>query len=89
MTKQEIAQQISKKTGYPIHEVMTVVEGFTEALIESFGRGENVYLRGFGTFGIVTRKEKIARNIKAGTTVNVPAHNIVKFKLSNQVNIKQ
>lgn len=57
----------------------------TDILSDAFDRGENVYLRGFGTMEVKTTKEKKARNINAGTTVVVPAQRIVKFKLSNQL----
>lgn len=42
--------------------------------------GEEVYLRGFGSFIIKHRAEKTARNISRNTTVIVPAHNIPAFK---------
>ena len=42
--------------------------------------GENVYLRGFGTFHIKHRAEKVARNISKNTTIVIPAHNVPAFK---------
>ena len=46
--------------------------------------GENVYLRGFGTFGVIERKEKLGRNISKNTSVVIPAHKIPKFKPSKE-----
>jgi DNA-binding protein HU-beta len=42
--------------------------------------GENVYLRGFGSFIIKTRKAKKGRNISKNITIDIPAHNIPSFK---------
>ena len=44
--------------------------------------GHNVYLRGFGSFVIKTRKEKTARNISKNTTIKIPEHNVPTFKPS-------
>jgi DNA-binding protein HU-beta len=47
---------------------------------DSLEKGENVYLRGFGSFIIKTRAEKTGRNISKNTAVKIPAHNIPAFK---------
>lgn len=86
MTRYDIAAELCKRIPYlPKSTALHVVDGVTEILADSFNRGENVYLRGFGTMEVKTTKEKKARNINAGTTVVVPAQRIVKFKLSNQL----
>ena len=80
MTKAEIINEIVKTTGLD----KVVAEASTEALMDiiktSMTKGENIYLRGFGTFEIKTRAAKIGRNISKGTTVKIAAHNTVKFK---------
>ena len=43
-------------------------------------QGNNVYLRGFGSFIIKTRAEKTGRNSSKNTTIKIPAHNIPSFK---------
>lgn len=86
MTKNDIAVELCKRI--PDLQKSTslhVVEGITDILSDAFARGENVYLRGFGTIEVKTTKEKKARNINAGTTVVVPAQRTVKFKISNQL----
>jgi len=47
---------------------------------DSLESGDNVYLRGFGSFIIKTRAEKTGRNISKNTTIKIPAHNIPAFK---------
>ena len=80
MTKAEIVNEIAKSTGIEKASVLAVVEGLMTSIKDSLAHGENVYLRGFGSFIVKARKEKIARNINKNTTVIVPAHNIPAFK---------
>ena len=80
MTKAEIVKEVSKSTGIEATTVMAVVEGFMEAVKGSMAKGENIYLRGFGTFEVKTRKAKTARNITKNTTVIIPEHKVPAFK---------
>lgn len=82
MTKVEIVNEISLKTGAGRKETLQIVEGFMESVKKSLMNGENVYLRGFGSFTLKHRAEKVARNITRNTTMIVPAHNIPHFKPS-------
>lgn len=91
MTKNEIAVELCKRIpDLPKSTALHVVEGVADILSDAFTRGDNVYLRGFGSLGVKTVKEKKARNINAGTTVVIPAHRTVKFnpsqKLKNRMN---
>ena len=47
---------------------------------KSLSEGENVYLRGFGTFEVKTRAAKTARNITKNTTLVIPEHKVPTFK---------
>jgi DNA-binding protein HU-beta len=80
MTKAEIVADIAIKTGIEKVAVQATVEAFMETLKGSLVRGENVYLRGFGSFIIKKRAEKTGRNISRNTTIIIPAHNIPAFK---------
>lgn len=80
MTKAEIVTEIANKTGIEKVTVQATVEAFMEAIKNSMANGENVYLRGFGSFTIKKRAEKTGRNISRNTTIIIPAHNIPAFK---------
>ncbi len=80
MTKAEIVADIANKTGIEKVAVQKTVEAFMEAIKGSMTNGENVYLRGFGSFTIKRRAEKTGRNISKNTTIIIPAHNIPAFK---------
>lgn len=80
MTKAEIVAEIANKTGIEKVAVQAVVESFMDTVKNSMMNGENVYLRGFGSFIIKERAEKTGRNISKNTTIIIPAHNIPAFK---------
>jgi len=80
MTKAELVAEISRSTGLEKAAVLTVVENFMDVVKESMSNGENVYLRGFGSFIIKTRKEKTGRNISKNTSIRIPEHKIPAFK---------
>lgn len=80
MTKADIVTEISSKTGISKEDVLTIVEGFMTTVKNSMENGENVYLRGFGSFIVKKRAEKLGRNILAKTSVTIPAHYVPAFK---------
>jgi DNA-binding protein HU-beta len=80
MTKADIVNEISEKTGIEKIVVQTTIEAFMKSIRTSMTDGKNVYLRGFGTFVVKKRAEKIGRNISKNTTVVIPAHFIPTFK---------
>lgn len=82
MTKAEIVKQITANTGINKDEVLKTLEEFMEIVKESLSENENVYLRGFGSFIVKSRAEKVARNLSKNTTVIIPAHNVPAFKPS-------
>lgn len=80
MTKAEIVNEIAGQTGIDKEDVLKVVEGFMAQVKTSLSANENVYLRGFGSFIVKERKQKVARNISKNITITIPAHNIPSFK---------
>jgi DNA-binding protein HU-beta len=80
MTKAEIVQEIANKTGIEKVAVQATVEAVMDTIKSNMIKGENIYLRGFGTFLLKKRAEKTGRNISKNTTVKIPAHMIPAFK---------
>ena len=80
MTKAEIAHAISEKTGIEKKDALNIIEAFMATVKENMEKGEEVYLRGFGSFIIKHRAEKTARDIHKEKTITIPAHNIPAFK---------
>lgn len=80
MTKADIVNEIVEKTGIEKADVQETVEAFMKSIKVSLEKGDNVYLRGFGSFIIKKRAQKTGRNILRNTTIVIPAHNIPSFK---------
>lgn len=82
MTKADIVNEIYKSTGIDRASVLATVEKFMEVVKDSLAHGENVYLRGFGSFIVKTRAQMTARNISKNTTITIAEHQIPAFKPS-------
>ena len=80
MTKADIVARVAQQTGGEKAVAMPVVEAFMETVKDSMIAGNDVFLRGFGSFVVKQRAEKVARNISKNTTIVIPAHSIPAFK---------
>lgn len=82
MTKQDLVKQISEKTGVDRFEVSATIEAAFSLIKLNMSNGENLYVRGFGSFVVRKQAEKKARNISKGTVHMVPARYKPGFKPS-------
>ena len=84
MTKAEIVTEIANKTGLEKVAVQAMVEAFMETIKTSMVKGENIYLRGLGTFLLKKRAEKLGRIISKNTAIKIPAQVVPAFKPSKE-----
>ncbi len=84
MRKSDLINNISDKTGIPKVDVLVTVETLLKEIKENISRGENIYIRGFGSFITKKRAAKIGRNIKKNVAVQIPEHYIPAFKPSKE-----
>lgn len=82
MTKAEVIAEISSQTGLDKNEVTTTVEAFFKVVKNKMADGENIYVRGFGSFVNKKRASKIGRDISKNQAIEIPAHYIPSFKPS-------
>jgi DNA-binding protein HU-beta len=80
MTKADIVNEIAKGTGVEKAQVQKIVESFMDIVKDTMVKKNHVYLRGFGSFIIKKRAQKVARNISKNTTITIPEHHIPAFK---------
>ncbi len=80
MRKAELVNLISEKTGVPKVDVLVSMETFFNEIKDTLSSGENVYIRGFGSFIIKKRAKKIGRHIKKNVSLEIPEHFIPAFK---------
>lgn len=80
MRKADLVSIISEKTGVAKVDVLVSLETFFSEVKDTLGSGENVYVRGFGSFVIKKRAKKIGRHIKKNEAIEIPEHYIPAFK---------
>jgi len=80
MRKAELVSAIAEKTGVPKVDVLVTLESFFTEVKDTLADGENVYIRGFGSFIVKKRAEKIGRHIKKNKAIVIPEHYIPAFK---------
>ncbi|MDE0474362.1 MAG: integration host factor subunit beta [Gammaproteobacteria bacterium] len=75
MTKADLVQQVADAIGPGVtrKDCALVVDGFLNAIKQAVASGENIEIRGFGTFKVRRRKARMARNPRTGDPVHVPA----------------
>jgi len=88
VTKAEVIAAIADKTGISKDDVSTIVEKFFDVIKKTMEDGENVYIRGFGSFINKYRARKVARNITKNTAMIIDAHFVPSFKPARIFNDK-
>ena len=84
MRKSDLITNISNQTGIPKVDVLVTLETLLKEIKSNLYNGENIYIRGFGSFILKKRAAKIGRNIKKNTAVHIPEHFIPAFKPSKE-----
>ena len=82
MTKAEVITQIADQTGMDKADVQITVEAFFSVVKNSMASGDNIYVRGFGSFVNKKRAKKVARNISKNTAIVIDEHYVPSFKPS-------
>lgn len=82
MTKADVINEISDKTGIDRSDVQASVEAFFSIVKSNMADGENIYVRGFGSFVNKKRARKVARNISKNTAIVIDEHYVPSFKPS-------
>ena len=87
MTKADLVEQVAEAIGPGItrKDCALVVDGFLNAVKLALANGDNIEIRGFGTFKVRKRKTRVARNPRTGDPVEVPARSVPVFKPSRHL----
>ena len=87
MTKADLVEQVTDAIGPGItkKDCALVVDAFLNALKLAVVEGDNIEIRGFGTFKVKHRKSRMARNPRTGEPVQVPSRAVPIFKPSKQL----
>ena len=83
MVRSELLQKFCNQHPRLIRkDIEKILESIFFQIAEALSRGQNVEIRGFGTYKIVKRKARIGRNPKNSETVEIPEKNAIKWKMS-------
>ncbi len=85
MTKGKIVNIVAEGTGLTKVETAAVIDGFLATLIYSLNQGESVQIRELGTFRVVKRKSRTARNPRTGGIVLIPSQTVAKFRAAKSL----
>jgi DNA-binding protein HU-beta len=84
MTKADIVEVVSQTTGLTKVETEAAIKGFMDTVVDALKRGESVELRGFGSFKVVKRAKRVARNPKTNVEVIVPEQFVPVLRVSKE-----
>ncbi len=82
MTKTDIIELLVRRSGLKRKDVVYIVDGFIERIIDSAIKGDKVEIRGFGTFYLALKKPRLVFSPIAGKKIQVPAKKNLAFKAS-------
>src|SRR5690606_5693866 len=87
MTKADLVEQVAEAIGPGVtkKDCALVVDGFLNAVKLALAKGDNIEIRGFGTFKVRKRKTRMARNPRTGESVEVPSRSVPVFKPSKHL----
>ena len=81
MTKADLVEQVAEAIGPGItkKDCALVVDGFLNAVKLALANGDNIEIRGFGTFKVSRQKKRKGRNPQTGETIDIPARKAPRF----------
>ncbi len=85
MIKADLVNKIAKEMDISKQEAETGVNFFFQTMKEALLRGEEIELRGFGSFRFRKRGARSGRNPRTGKPVQVPSKKVLYFKPSKLI----
>jgi len=85
MNKTELVDQIAASADITKKEAESALQAFMDAVTDTMKKDDKLTLIGFGTFSVSKRAAREGRNPQTGKTINIPAKNVVKFKVGKKL----
>ena len=83
MVKSELIQKLCNTYPNILHkDIEKILEIILREITDALCRGENIEIRGFGSYKIANRNARIGRNPKNSQTIQIPAKKVIKWKMS-------
>ena len=80
MSKGDLIESVAKTAALSKAKASLVVNAVFDSISASLKKGKSVSLVGFGSFSVVKRKARNARNPQTGETIKIKATKAPKFK---------
>ena len=85
MNKEQLIKAITEETGLSNTDCKKFLEAYIKVVQTALASGESVQLSGFATLSVKERAERKGRDIQTGKEMTIPARNVVKFSVGNQL----
>lgn len=88
MNKNELVNEVARKTGLSRRESEVGVQTMLDLIAKEIARGGKVTLTGFGTFDVGKRKARAGVNPRTGDPIKIPASKMPRFRPSRNLRTK-
>ena len=81
-TRKDLSNKIYQNIGFSKNFSSKIIDNFFESLISELIISNKIKISSFGTFEILSKKERIGRNPKTKVEAKISSRRVVKFKPS-------
>jgi integration host factor subunit beta len=85
MNKSDLIEALAQGQGLPPKTAASIVNTILDTMIESLVKGENIELRGFGSFTVREYETYTGRNPKTGAQISVKPKKLPFFKVGKEL----
>ena len=85
MNKSELIEALSKELKFPIKTTQNILDTILDTIVEKLVAGENVEIRGFGSFSVRHYDSYIGRKPKTGEKIEVKPKKLPFFKVGKEL----
>ena len=83
MVRSELESKLAEQNPNILRkDIEKIVNIILIAISEALVKGENIEIRGFGSYKVKIRKARIGRNPKNSKTIKIPKKKAIKWKMS-------
>jgi integration host factor subunit beta len=85
LTKADIVAGVARRLDFTQVQAAIVVDSFLKGVVTALKKGEEVEIRGLGSFRFRSRAPRRGRNPKTGERVEVPAKRVPYFRMGKEL----
>jgi integration host factor subunit beta len=86
VNKSDLVDKVTERLSSLSHrDVEIIINQVFDSMTSSLSKGERIEIRGFGSFEVRTRKPRVGRNPKTGSTVDVGERRVPFFKVGKEL----